>query len=134
MIRRISPHLSIYKPQFNSILSIFNRITGIFLFVIVFLVLSVDNTWISNTYTHYLASYFLGQADLYVLGLVGFLVSAMLVYHTLFLMEGFNVSLIRPTELESLDEYDLTQLYPLFIVKVLFVLSFSLLLTILLLL
>jgi succinate dehydrogenase / fumarate reductase, cytochrome b subunit len=30
--RPLSPHLTIYKPQISSVLSIFHRITGIFLF------------------------------------------------------------------------------------------------------
>ena len=33
-IRFVSPHLAIYKPQFNSILSIFNRITGLLMLMI----------------------------------------------------------------------------------------------------
>lgn len=33
--RPLSPHLSIYKPQISSVLSIMHRITGVFLFIFV---------------------------------------------------------------------------------------------------
>lgn len=35
--RPLSPHLTIYKPQFTSVMSIFHRITGIFLLFSLFL-------------------------------------------------------------------------------------------------
>lgn len=33
--RPLSPHLSIYKPQISSVLSIMHRITGVFLFIFI---------------------------------------------------------------------------------------------------
>jgi len=44
-IRPVSPHLTIYKPQFTSVLSIYHRISGVCL-VILFLFVPFFFTWI----------------------------------------------------------------------------------------
>jgi succinate dehydrogenase / fumarate reductase, cytochrome b subunit len=44
--RPLSPHLTIYKPQISSVLSIMHRITGVIMFFGFLLIL-----WITNMYT-----------------------------------------------------------------------------------
>lgn len=128
-MRPVSPHLTIYKPQFNSILSIFNRITSVVLSVTTFVFLSVQSGWILHTYNYYLLFTLFGYTGSYGFAFLCFLTSVVSTYHALFGLEGLDVPLVRPKQLERFDEYDLTQLYYLFTTKLLFVLAFSFLIT-----
>lgn len=60
-MRFISPYLSVYKPQFGSLVSIFGRITGVSLFLIFVIFLLLENAkehLLIDVYNYY-ALYFL---------------------------------------------------------------------------
>nr|YP_007890785.1 succinate dehydrogenase subunit 3 [Seculamonas ecuadoriensis]AGH24480.1 succinate dehydrogenase subunit 3 [Seculamonas ecuadoriensis] len=83
--RPISPHLTTYAPQVTSVLSLFHRVTGVALTVMlfVFVVLFKFFTFHLNSYAVYSLAYFVNNYSNWVLLTVGFLLLASLYYHLL---------------------------------------------------
>ena len=52
--RPISPHLSIYKPQISSIMSIFHRLTGVALFIGFAILAWWMTIWIFSKFDHHI--------------------------------------------------------------------------------
>lgn len=137
-IRINSPHLSIYKPQFNSVLSIFNRISGVILLVfllgISFNSILSDILWVYSSYSFFysIVSYFSVQINSFMLFI--FLLS--FYYHLIINLDQLGTythsnkessenGFFRPLEFYILDEFNLNQLYVNFSFK----LGFSIFLT-----
>lgn len=85
MIRPISPHLTIYKPQITSTLSIFHRITGsvLSLFVLTALVFfRLYTTQGENSYIHLFAQYINTSTSHWLILSAAFLLLFSFYYHT----------------------------------------------------
>nr|YP_010963510.1 succinate dehydrogenase subunit 3 [Rhodobryum laxelimbatum]UXX50354.1 succinate dehydrogenase subunit 3 [Rhodobryum laxelimbatum] len=81
--RPLSPHLTIYKPQLTSTLSIFHRISGAFLAIMVFssiLFLKIGDLNLTSYYFHWYAFFFTSYSYWSISSLVNFSLLA-LCYH-----------------------------------------------------
>ncbi|MBT5827929.1 MAG: succinate dehydrogenase, cytochrome b556 subunit [Alphaproteobacteria bacterium] len=70
--RPLSPHLSIYKPQISSVLSILHRLTGFFLYL--GLLLASWNIIFMSIDAGKISAYFVGISTLFISSIVGKLV------------------------------------------------------------
>lgn len=122
-IRLVSPHLSIYSPQFNSILSIYNRVTGIFLFLYFFL--EVFFNIYSNLFPYY-SIYVIEQIWSYpfINNTVFFLFLFSFFYH--FLMSLSHIDFLNNMFYQPIDEFNLTYLKKMFNIKLILSLILSL--------
>jgi hypothetical protein len=73
--------------------------------------------------------FFLRLYTPFLLTSLGLFVSLAFFYHFIFGLEGFEEAIVRPSEYEKLDEYDLSQLYYLFNAKLVMVFFLSILST-----
>jgi succinate dehydrogenase / fumarate reductase cytochrome b subunit len=84
-IRPISPHLTIYKPQVTSTLSIFHRITGSVLSLLVLVSLMFFRLYTlqgENSYSHVLAQYLNTSTSHWLILSAAFLLLFSFYYHT----------------------------------------------------
>lgn len=81
--RPMSPHLTIYKPQLTAVLSIFHRITGVFLSAIAYLALFFNGLFNLhlNNYSIYNIVYFLNLSIHWFLLASFFLILLSFYYH-----------------------------------------------------
>lgn len=81
--RPLSPHLTIYKPQLTAVLSIFHRITGVFLSLLAYIVLFLNGLFDLhlNSYSIYNIAYFINiSSHWFILGIL-FLIILSIFYH-----------------------------------------------------
>lgn len=122
-IRFLSPHLTIYQPQFNSILSIFNRISGLFIFFFVlgtvYLTSLLSMTGVS--YSVYLVCFAESLLHVFFSYLLIMVFVLSLGYHLVNNVEFVKDLIGRPIIRQRLDMYMLQHLFSLWILKLIFV-------------
>lgn len=114
-LKYTSPHLDIYKPQFNSVLSVLYRVTGIVSFV--FLLLTI---YLSTEYFQVMGN---------ILDIVIYSFTLFLIYHIYMGISMFEIFPIRPIQFILYDNYEnldqlsksyYTHLYLCFLISIVF--------------
>lgn len=82
-IRPLSPHLTIYKPQLTSILSIFHRITGstLGLFLVSSFIIFYGNLFFVGFSSSYCLSFDFFSSFFILLNAIGYFLLSILTYH-----------------------------------------------------
>ena len=128
-MRPVSPFLSVYKPQFGSISSIFGRITGLVLFfalVFILLIGDLSNSFLIESYFFYSVVFFVFKSkSLLSLSFILF-VLCYLFYHLIFSIRYLYWSITGGSsnkfslELVTLYGYSYVSLFLTFLITFIF--------------
>jgi succinate dehydrogenase cytochrome b556 subunit len=128
-MRPVSPFLSVYKPQFGSISSIFGRITGLVLFfalVFILLIGDLSNSFLIESYFFYSVVFFVFKSkSLLSLSFILFVLCS-LFYHLIFSIRYLYWSITGGSsnkfslELVTLYGYSYVSLFLTFLITFIF--------------
>ncbi len=125
-IRLVSPHLTIYKPQFNSIMSIFFRVSGFVLFISLLYVINYffeiqGFSFFFFRSVFYVPSFILSIYAPWISSIFVFISLFSFYYHFIVGLDAFDFFRLRPLDYIKFDEFHLGQLAFIFKFKMLFI-------------
>ncbi len=125
-IRLVSPHLTIYKPQFNSIMSIFFRVSGFVLFISLLYVINScfeiqGLSFFSFCSFLYVPSFIFSIYASWISSIFVFISLLSFYYHFLLGLDAFDFFRLRPLDYMKFDEFHLGQLSFIFKFKMVFI-------------